>query len=365
MNFEIDRNDFRRTRVVHQPARPDDLRDGQVLLGVDRFAFTANNISYAVSGDLIGYWRFFPTETPWIRLPVMGYADVVASRHPGVPEGGRVFGFFPMGDHLVIDAVPGPNGFHDRSPHRHADPAVYTSFLHVDIVAGTDNVADADTADRALLLRGLFLTSFLADDYLADHDLFGASQVVVVSASSKTAIALAFQLHQRPGVSVVGVTSARNARFVGGLGLYDSVITYDDLTAIGTEPTVVVDMSGDNAVVAGIHRHLGDALVHSVAVGATHWEDMAAGHDVPGPAPQFFFAPSQITKRTQDWGTAEFTRLSNAALQAFVADSVRWMAVDHSSGADGMERVYIDTLEGRITPDRGQIVLPGNNWQID
>ena len=178
MNFEIDRHDFRRTRVVDQPARPDELRDGQVLLGLDRFAFTANNISYAVSGDLIGYWRFFPTEAPWLRLPVMGYADVVASRHPGVPEGGRVFGFFPMGDHLVIDAVPGPNGFHDRSPHRHADPAVYTSFLYV------DTVADADSADRALLLRGLFLTSYLADDYLADHDLFGASQVVVVSASS-------------------------------------------------------------------------------------------------------------------------------------------------------------------------------------
>lgn len=354
MNFEIDRNDFRRTRVVHQPARPDELADGQVLLGVERFAFTANNISYAVSGDLIGYWRFFPAEAPWIRLPVMGYGVVLASRHPDVPEGGRVFGFFPMGDHLVIDAVPGPNGFHDRSPHRHADPAVYTSFLWVDANA------DPDTADRALLLRGLFLTSYLADDYLADHELFGASQVVVVSASSKTAIALAFQLHQRPGVSVVGVTSARNAGFVDGLGLYDSVVTYDDLTAIDAQPTVVVDMSGDNAVVAGIHRHLGDAVVHSVAVGATHWEDLAADHDIPGPAPQFFFAPSQIAKRTQEWGTAEFTKRSDAALDAFVADSVRWMTVDHSLGAEGIESVYVDTLEARITPDRGQIVLPAS-----
>ncbi len=358
MYFEIDRTDFRSTRVVDETTGPDELADGQVLMALDRFAFTANNISYAVSGDLIGYWRFFPTQEPWVRLPVMGYGDVVASRHPAIAERSRVFGFFPMGDHLVIDAVPTTAGFADRSSHRLSDPGVYTSFLLVDADA------DPDTADRALLLRGLFLTSYLADDFLADHDLFGASQVVVVSASSKTAIALASQLHQRPGVTVVGVTSPRNAEFVDGLGLYDSVVTYDDLVSIDAAPSVVVDMSGDNAVVAGIHEHLADAVKHSMAIGATHWEDLAGGRNIPGPAPQFFFAPSQITKRTREWGDEEFARRSGAALDAFVADSRRWMGVDHSSGTAGMAQVYADTLEGRITPDRGQIVRPtDNNWQ--
>jgi hypothetical protein len=361
MYFEIDRTDFRRTQVVDDPTGPEDLADGQVLMALNRFAFTANNISYAVSGDLIGYWRFFPTQEPWIRLPVMGYGDVVASRHPAIPAGGRVFGFFPMGDHLVIDAVPNAAGFVDRSPHRHNDPGVYTSFLWVEADA------DPETSDRALLLRGLFLTSYLADDFLADHDLFGASQVVVVSASSKTAIALAFQLHQRPGVAVVGVTSPRNAGFVEGLGLYDTVVTYDDLSSIDAMPTVVVDMSGDNAVVAGIHRHLGDAVMHSMAIGATHWEDLGGDHDIPGPAPQFFFAPSQITKRTHEWGDVEFAQRSGAALDAFVADSHRWMVVDHASGAAGIAQVYNDTIEGRIAPNRGQIVHPdhSNNWQVD
>ena len=39
-----------------------DLASGQVLFRVDRFAFTANNISYAGAGDLLKYWNFFPTE---------------------------------------------------------------------------------------------------------------------------------------------------------------------------------------------------------------------------------------------------------------------------------------------------------------
>jgi hypothetical protein len=353
MYLEVDRNDFRRTRLVPAGPRPDHIDVGQVVLEVDRFAFTANNISYAVSGDMLGYWRFFPTDPPWIRLPVMGYGEVVLSRHPDVDEGTRVFGFFAMGDRLVIDAVATASGFRDHSPHRHADPAVYTTFSTID-----DVDADTDTADRALLLRGLFATSYLADDYLAEHDLFGASQVVVVSASSKTAIALAFQLRQRPGITAVGVTSQRNFAFVDGLGLYDSVVSYDDLTSIDTVPSVVVDMSGHNAVVAEIHGHLGNAVMHSMAIGATHWEDLAGGHAITGPAPQFFFAPTQIAKRTDQWGPAEFARRSGEALDDFVADSVRWMAVDHSAGGDGMQRVFHDTLEGRIAPDRGQIVLP-------
>jgi hypothetical protein len=352
MFFEIDRTDFRRTRVVDDATGPEGLAEGQVLLALDRFAFTANNISYAVSGDLIGYWRFFPTQEPWIRLPVMGYGDVVASQHPGVAVGGRVFGFFPMGDHLVIDAAPSADGFKDCSPHRVNDPGVYTSFSYV--ASG----ADPELDDRSLLLRGLFLTSYLADDFLADHDLFGASQVVVVSASSKTAIAMAYQLRQRAGVTVVGLTSQRNAGFVADLGLYDSVVTYDDLSLLSVAPTVVVDMSGDNAVVVGVHRRLGDAVVHSMAVGATHWENVAGGQQIPGPAPEFFFAPSQIAKRTSEWGASEFNRRSGDALAAFVTDSQRWMDVDHSRGPAGIEQVYTDTLEGRIRPERGQIVHP-------
>ena len=111
LDFLVNRSDWHKTRFVEGP-EPRDLAPGQVLFRVDRFAFTANNISYALSGDMIGYWRFFPTEEGWGRIPAMGFADVVASTHPEVAVGTRCFGFYPMSRYLRIE----PRSNRERAP---------------------------------------------------------------------------------------------------------------------------------------------------------------------------------------------------------------------------------------------------------
>ena len=40
------------------------LAQGQVRLRVERFALTANTVTYATTGDTLGYWDFFPTGEP-------------------------------------------------------------------------------------------------------------------------------------------------------------------------------------------------------------------------------------------------------------------------------------------------------------
>ena len=73
MNFEISKDDLHTTRVVH--AEPAPLAEGQARLGVRRFGFSANNITYAVFGDLMGYWSFFPSDEGWgsySRLGIRG-----------------------------------------------------------------------------------------------------------------------------------------------------------------------------------------------------------------------------------------------------------------------------------------------------
>ena len=64
VDFIVKRDDWRQCRIV-SAAVESELQPGQVLFRVDRFAFTSNNISYALSGDTLGYWRFFPTEEGW------------------------------------------------------------------------------------------------------------------------------------------------------------------------------------------------------------------------------------------------------------------------------------------------------------
>ena len=104
MDFEVDRRDFRRTRIV--AGENTALSPGQIRLAVERFALTTNNVTYAVVGDMLDYWGFFPTEAPWGRLPAMGLGSVVESAHPDIAAGGRYFGFYPMSSDVVIAVKP-------------------------------------------------------------------------------------------------------------------------------------------------------------------------------------------------------------------------------------------------------------------
>src|SRR6187551_51828 len=188
-DFLIGKDSLARTERRTGPA-PDaiPLEAGEVLLEVERFALTANNITYGAMGEAFGYWRFFPAPEGWGRIPVWGFAHVVRSEHDGLAESERIFGYLPMSTYLVVrpDQVTDA-GFVDAMPHRAELPAAYQQYTRV---GGGDGKHD----DHQAILQPLFMTSFLIEDFLADADLFGAGTVVLASASSKTALGVAFLL---------------------------------------------------------------------------------------------------------------------------------------------------------------------------
>ncbi len=323
-------------------------------MAVERFAVTTNNISYAVAGDMLDYWGFFPAEAPWGRIPVMGLGSVVESSHPDIAVGGRYFGFYPMAAEAVLTVEPRGDAFRDVGSHRAKHATVYTDFRDV----ATDPMFRQEQADEYLLLWGMFMTSFLVDDYLADNDFKGAAQTLVTSASSKTSISLAACLARRDGHRAIGLTSERNRAFVEGLGLYDRVITYDEIDQLdATTPSTVVDMAGSATVRSAVHNHFGDNLTASLTVGATHWEDRgsadAPGEVLPGPTPEFFFAPGQSAKRSEEWGPNELAQRIAASFHALLDGTDTWLTVEHRTGPDGVESTYRDLLEGRADPAIG------------
>jgi len=353
LDFQVDKKDWRTHRFVEGSVPA--LAPGQVLFRVDRFAFTANNVTYAVVGDALGYWRFFPAPEGWGRLPVMGFGDVVRSTHPQVAEGTRCFGFYPMSRHLVIE--PGrvsPAQIVDAAPHREGLAPVYAQYSPVE----HDALYDPRHEDALMLLRGLFLTGYLADDFLAEHGHHGAEQVVISSASSKTAIALAFLVHRAGRARAVGLTSARNAEFVRKLGCYDRVVLYDEVASLDAGvDSVYVDLAGNGELLGAVHGHFGDRLRYSCAIGATHWEaERGERAALPGPRPEMFFAPARVQKRSADWGPAGFQERLAAAWEEFRAFTDGWLQVQRGHGREAVERVYRDTLEGRTRPEQGHVL---------
>jgi hypothetical protein len=355
VDFLVDKDDLYRTDVARTALSP--LADGDVLLRVDAFAFTANNVTYAVFGDLMRYWNFFPAPDGWGRVPVWGFADVAGSRHPAVAPGTRVYGYFPMSSHLVVHAEDaGASGFSDGSSHRRDLPPVYNRYVGT----ATDPGYDRKHEDGQMLLRPLFGTAFLLDDFLAEQQFFGARAIALSSASSKTAIGLAALLSTRAGrdYEVIGLTSAKNAAFVTGLGYYDRVVRYEAIGSVPNERTAVfVDMAGDAGVREAVHRRYGERLRYSCSVGGTHWNELSLmPSDLPGPPPTLFFAPDRVEQRTRDWGAPELQSRIGGALQRFLGDVARWMTVEHGRGPAEVERVYRATLDGRADPAVGHIL---------
>lgn len=354
MDFEVKRADVRESRIVdREPPAPD---PGQVLLRIDAFALTTNNVTYAVAGDALKYWDFFPSSEPavWGRVPVWGFADVAATAHDDVPLGTRVYGFLPISTHLIVTPARfGPNGFVDQTPHRTALPAAYNSYSRADV----DPAHDPAHENHRMILWPLFFTSFLIDDALDDNAFFGAEEVVVSSASSKTAIGTAFLLDARERVRVIGLTSPSNSGFVERLGIYDRVVTYDDVDSLGEMPASYVDIAGDAAVRAAVHRAYGDRLRHSMMVGVTHWDEApAAPADLSGPRPAFFFAPDQIVKRTEEWGRSGLDDRVAEAWRRYVEFADGWLEIRRDAGPEAVEATYHELVEGRADPAVGHVL---------
>lgn len=350
-DFLIDRADLTRTEVRALPA-PETvvLEDGEVLLDIERFALTANNITYGVYGDRLGYWRFFPAEDNWGRIPVWGFATVRRSTVETIPAGTRLFGYLPMASHFVTRLERRPWGVVDVSPRRAELPAAYNSLVEA---------APGPLDDRIALLRPLFLTAFLLDDYFSENADFGAGTFILSSASSKTALGLAWLLARR-GARVIGLTSARNAGFVDSVGCYAETRTYDAFAAAPLEGRAVfVDFAGDPGVVAAVHNSLGDRLAHSAVVGSTHQSDGAVGPGrLPGPRPTFFFAPERLRQRSKDWGGEALNSRIQAALEAFIVGN-DWLEVTTHTGPEALAAIYQTVLAGAARPEEGHIVRPG------
>ena len=345
------------TQIVETTAPP--LAEGSVRLRVESFAVTANNVTYAAVGDMFGYWSFFPSgEDGQGVVPMWGHAVVEASRCTEVGVGERVYGYLPMGSHL--DVIPGNIGaaqFRDMTDYRQPMSPFYNLYSRL----AADLEHDPEREEARMIFGPLFKTGFLIEAMFRREKWHGANSLIMTSASSKTAMALAHcSKAYSPEIKRIGMTSVGNMAFVEGTGLYDEVLSYDAASQLPQSPSVAVDFAGNSALLATLHNHLADCLRYSCLVGATHIDARGAGDGapLPGPAPIMFFAPDHATATVKELGPKGFGQAVAASWQGFVEATDGFVRIDHQQGLASAESAFKLTVAGKADPAVGIVIRP-------
>ncbi len=327
----------------------DSLHTGQLVLVIDSFGFSANNITYGLLGEKMGYWGFFPHDSGYGRIPVWGFATVLASKHEDIGVGERVYGYLPMSSHLIIQADKvSPFGFSDVHPQRKSISPVYDHYVR----CATDPGYVAELETWQLNYRPLFTTSFVLQEYVTANVSASVKQVILTSASSKTAYGTAFLLQaneaRKQGLSVVGLTSSSNREFVEGLGCYDQVLTYDECEQLNTGVNSwVLDFAGNKPLLLNLQSRLGSKLEKMLFIGATDVASQSEGTEghLNG---ELFFAPSQVKVLTDQWGRDGFAQRYAQNWQKFLATLDGEIGTNDYAGVDEIVDLYRCALAGHL-----------------
>lgn len=167
---------------------------------VDGFALTANNLTYALTADRFGYWRLFPADAEWGRIPAWGFCTVERGAHAEVEVGERFAGMVPMSSRFTAHPTLIRNGSVDRAERRTDVNPVYNRYVRTASRA-------KEELERDAALRPAYILAFVLAQHLAASNWLGADRLLVTGASSKASLGLAHALADVPDVSVTGLTS--------------------------------------------------------------------------------------------------------------------------------------------------------------
>lgn len=352
----VNRSDFSDVKIVAQNEGV--LAEGHIRVEIGPFALTANNVTYMAVGDLIGYWKYFDPAAYGIdapetgRMPVWGYGTVLESKCDEIGVGERIYGFFPVAQRIDLKPTKHTSvNFQDGTEHRVNLHPIYNTYVKL----AADPSFIPELNDLQPILKPLFTTSFLIDDFFGQEQFFGAEQIVMLSASSKTALGTAFCLQKR-GVKTIGLTSASNVEFVKSTGFYDHVVAYDEIASLPTGVrTALIDMAGNGKVNGDLYAHFGADIVHNCMVGKSHWQGDKPPRISAGAPPVMFFAPDSAQKVVVRLGAVGFVKALSASWTPFCQSSRDWLNVETFTGETDLLSNYQELLAGRASPANGQL----------
>ena len=165
-----------------------------------------------------------------------------------------------------------------------------------------------------------------------------------------------------PQVKRVGLTSVGNVQFVKDSGLYDEVLSYDDVNRLPGSPSVTVDFAGNAKLLGQLHHDLGEALKYSCLVGVTHVEERGGGlggvADLPGPTPTLFFAPDHAVSLFKEHGPEKAAAMVAESWHGFLEDADGSVEIERHTGLAAARDVFVEMVGGKVDPTKGIVIEP-------
>ncbi|KIK71508.1 hypothetical protein GYMLUDRAFT_66712 [Collybiopsis luxurians FD-317 M1] len=404
------------------------LERGNIVLKVDKFGWSANNVTYQALGEHphFRYYDFHPvppnssvdsgssvsvsgsvsSQTHGL-VPVWGFGTVVASAHPKVSVGERLYGYFVPARYLVLpidEKDANKYSIYVPRPHLPADRRVYNQIQR----CATDPLYSPETEDLTMLYRPLFWTSYWCEDWLARSNYRGGCEYILISsASSKTAFCFAYCIRRQRSsasstasntVQIIGLTSKGNMKFTKNLGLYDEVYDYDSfLSAEGKNNTksprwIYIDVAGNPSLNSRIYTHFASPytfpkLIAAVSLGMTNlapgeknaekieWSTDTSGGSSSSsetasslgfwPVAEQFFLPEWLAVRRLQLTPTQMLDMQKTAWADLMRDCTSWVRLEYVWGGERVKDVYEAMVENKsgLGPDKGWIWSMWNeNW---
>ncbi|KAJ7161455.1 hypothetical protein C8R43DRAFT_992917 [Mycena crocata] len=373
--------------VVAASSIPTNLPANHVLIQVDRFGFSANNITYQALGEQphFRYYDFHSVpETDKVSqkthglVPVWGFGTVVASTVPKIPSGERIYGYLAPCRYLLVPVSPSDvnkHAFYVPRPHLPADRRPYNQIIRC--ATDPEYTATGLGEDLTMLYRPLFWTAYWFEDWIFSVGYRGATAFLISSASAKTAFCAAYLIGKRrargeTNVKIVGLTSKRNIVFTKGLSLYDEVVEYDSFTSqLGREKWVYVDVAGNDDLNKRLFAHFqspaSGELLTSIGLGMTtlapasdkasslDWHTNTFSESAQVPQLEQFFMVEWLNVRKHQLSLNEIFRRQAQAWKELMVDCVPWVQLERISGADAVKKAYEKIADTGFSPDVGFI----------
>lgn len=383
-------------RTQQDPAFPSSSEVGPAIsFDIVKGSLTANNKFYLSFGEKapFNFFKCYPVDPKaklvaakekefnedgghlsdvYVHPVVWGVAKVTSSKVDTVHVGDEYFAMLPMGESVSFEQAH-VDDEDNLVIHRPTTNPAYNVFQKID---PTSAVASKEYGDFALACSPGILTGFGLYFNLTRYDFYGADTVVVTSASSKVALALAVYLKKesknastKKKVQVIGYTSPGNKDFCEKTGLYDEVLCYDDLLTENDNKCVMVDISGQ----AQAYQRNKSCIVKNLVVGNasdtedkkgafgsfTAYETVTLVLTMMGanwlaswlnPVQELYLIMNDAAALKKEWGLEKYNRTVVEYGLTFCKAASAWITVRNCSTEESIEQAFVDVVRGTIPP---------------